>query len=207
MKKSFIFIFITLFVCQPAFADDVEEVARFIRENVDTVFTIINDKDLDESVKKEKIMAVVTRIFNLPLMAKLTLGREHWTRLNSEQREEFTDLFIKQMKSTYLGQVELAADFKILFERPIQKKNKMTLLTRAKAKDEPIKILYKLYKSKSQWRIYDVEIQGVSMIKSYGMQYSHVLKEGTYADLAGRMKEKIEQNEKEILEKKGDRLF
>lgn len=152
-------------------------------------------------------MAVVTRIFNLPLMAKLTLGREHWTRLNSEQREEFTDLFIKQMKSTYLGQVELAADFKILFERPIQKKNKMTLLTRAKAKDEPIKILYKLYKSKSQWRIYDVEIQGVSMIKSYGMQYSHVLKEGTYADLAGRMKEKIEQNEKEILEKKGDRLF
>lgn len=207
MKKSFIFIFITLFVCQPAFADDVEEVGRFIRENVDTVFTIINDKDLDESVKKEKIMAVVTRIFNLPLMAKLTLGREHWTRLNSEQREEFTDLFIKQMKSTYLGQVELAADFKILFERPIQKKNKMTLLTRAKAKDEPIKILYKLYKSKSQWRIYDVEIQGVSMIKSYGMQYSHVLKEGTYADLAGRMKEKIEQNEKEILEKKGDRLF
>lgn len=207
MKKSFIFIFITLFVCQPAFADDVEEVDRFIRENVDTVFTIINDKDLDESVKKEKIMAVVTRIFNLPLMAKLTLGREHWTRLNSEQREEFTDLFIKQMKSTYLGQVELAADFKILFERPIQKKNKMTLLTRAKAKDEPIKILYKLYKSKSQWRIYDVEIQGVSMIKSYGMQYSHVLKEGTYADLAGRMKEKIEQNEKEILEKKGDRLF
>lgn len=207
MKKSFIFIFITLFVCQPAFADDVEEVDRFIRENVDTVFTIINDKDLDESVKKEKIMAVVTRIFNLPLMAKLTLGREHWTRLNSEQREEFTDLFIKQMKSTYLGQVELAADFKILFERPIQKKNKMTLLTRAKAKDEPIKILYKLYKRKSQWRIYDVEIQGVSMIKSYGMQYSHVLKEGTYADLAGRMKEKIEQNEKEILEKKGDRLF
>ncbi len=207
MKKSFIFIFITLFVCQPAFADDVEEVDWFIRGNVDTVFTIINDKDLDESVKKEKIMAVVTRIFNLPLMAKLTLGREHWTRLNSEQRKEFTDLFIKQMKSTYLGQVELAADFKVLFERPIQQKNKMTMLTRAKAKDEPIKILYKLYKRKSQWRIYDVEIQGVSMIKSYGMQYSHVLKEGTYADLAGRMKEKIEQNEKEILEKKGDRLF
>ncbi len=207
MKKSFIFIFITLFVCQPAFADDVEEVDRFIRGNIDTVFTIINDKDLDESVKKEKIMAVVTRIFNLPLMAKLTLGREHWTRLNSEQREEFTDLFIKQMKSTYLGQVELAADFAVLFERPIKKKNKMTMLTRAKAKDEPIKILYKLYKSKFQWRIYDVEIQGVSMIKSYGMQYSHVLKEGTYVDLAGRMKEKIEQNEKEILEKKGDRLF
>jgi len=207
MKKSFIFIFITLFVCQPAFADDVEEVDWFIRGNVDTVFTIINDKDLDESVKKEKIMAVVTRIFNLPLMAKLTLGRKHWTRLNSEQREEFTDLFIKQMKSTYLGQVELAADFKVLFERPIQQKNKMTMLTRAKTKDEPIKILYKLYKSKSQWQIYDVEIQDVSMIKSYGMQYSHVLKEGTYAELAGRMKEKIEQNEKEILEKKGDRLF
>ena len=152
-------------------------------------------------------MTVVTRVFNLPLMAKLTLGREHWTRLNSDQRDEFTDLFIKQMKSTYLGQVELAADFKVLFERPIQQKNKMTMLTRAKTKDEPIKILYKLYKSKSQWQIYDVEIQDVSLIKSYGTQYSQVLKEGTYVDLASRMKEKIEQNEKEILEKKGDRLF
>jgi len=207
MKKSFIFIFVLLFVCQPAFADDVEEVDRLIRGTVDTVFTIINDKHLDQSVKKEKILAVVTRIFNLPLMAKLTLGREHWTGLNSEQREEFTDLFIKQMKSTYLGQVELASDFKVLFERPIQQGNKMTMLVRAKTKDEPIKILYKLYKSKSQWQIYDVEIQGVSVIKSYGMQYSQVLKEGTYADLAGRMKEKIEQNEKEIREQKGDRLF
>jgi len=194
-------------MCQPAFADDVEEVDRLIRGNVDTVFTIINDEDLDESVKKEKIMAVVTRIFNLPLMAKLTLGRENWTRLNSEQREEFTDLFIEQMKSIYLGQVELGADFRVLFERPIQQKNKMTMLTRAKTKEEPIKILYKLYKSKSQWQIYDVEIQDVSVIKSYGMQYSRVLKEGTYADLAGRMKEKIERNAKELLEKKGDRLF
>ena len=207
MKKSFIFIFISLFVCQPAFADDVKEVDRLIRGTVDTVFAIINDTDLDQSVKKEKIMAVVTRIFNLPLMAKLTLGREHWTGLNSEQREEFTDLFIKQMKSTYLGQVELVADFKVLFERPIQQKNKMTMLVRAKTKDEPIKILYKLYKSKSQWQIYDVEIQGVSVIKSYGSQYSQVLKEGTYADLAGRMKEKIERNEKEIREQKGGRLF
>ena len=207
MKKSFIFIFITLFVYQPAFADDVEEVDRLIRGTVDTVFTIINDKDLDNIVKKEKIMAVVTRIFNLPLMAKLALGREHWTKLNNEQREEFTDLFIKQMKSTYLGQVELAADFRVLFERPIQQEDKMTMLTHAKTKDEPIKILYKLYKNESQWQIYDVEIQDVSVIKSYGMQYRQVLKEGTYADLAGRMKEKIEQNEKEILEKKGERLF
>jgi phospholipid transport system substrate-binding protein len=207
MKKSFIFIFISLFLCQPAFADDVEEVDQLIRGTVDTVFTIINDKDLEESVKKEKIMAVVTRIFNLSLMAKLTLGRKHWTGLNSEQREEFTDLFIKQMKSTYLGQVEIAADFKVLFERPIQQKNKMSMLVRAKTKDEPIKILYKLYKSKSQWQIYDVEIQGVSVIKSYGSQYSQVLKEGTYADLAGRMKEKLDRNEKEIREQKGDRLF
>ena len=207
MKKSFIFIFITLFVCPPTFADDVEEVDRLIRGTVDTVFTIINDKDLDNSVKKEKIMAEVTRVFDLPLMAKLTLGREHWTRLNNEQREEFTDLFIKQMKSTYLGQVELAADFRVLFEKPMQQDNKMTMLTRAITKDEPIKILYKLYKNKTQWQIYDVEIQDVSVIKSYGTQYRQILKEGTYADLAGRMKEKVEQNEKEILEKKGDKLF
>jgi len=141
------------------------------------------------------VMEVVNRIFNLPLMAKLTLGQAHWTKLNDKQRAEFTDLFIKQMQSIYLNQVELAADATVTFGEPVQDGKKMYMLTRAEAKDEPIKILYKLYFSGGKWQIYDVEIQDVSVVRSYGLQYNQILKGGSYADLIQKMKQKIAQGE------------
>jgi phospholipid transport system substrate-binding protein len=202
MKKVFIIFFLVAILFKPAVAYDFQEVDRLIRTTVNTVLEISRAKDLNEELKKEQIMAVVTRVFNLPLMAKLTLGRRHWKELNGEQREEFTNLFIKQMQSTYLGKVEIAADAKVQFEEPFGVNTKIHMKTRAMTKDEPIKILYKLYKSGEKWRVYDVEIQDVSIVKSYGMQYSQILQTGTYEDLLGKMKEKIQQSESEVPPKK-----
>lgn len=168
---------------------------QLLRENVDKVLKIVRIRDLSKEDKKEQVMEVVNRIFNLPLMAKLTLGQTHWTNLNEKQRAEFTDLFIKQMQGIYLNQLELAVDATVTFEEPVQEEKKVYLLTRAATKDDPIKILYKLYKSNEKWRIYDVEIQDVSIVKSYGLQYNQILKEGSYADLIRKMREKAGQNE------------
>lgn len=195
MKKTVLLFFLLAFFVQPAFSSDVQEVALLIRENVDRVLKIVRNGDLSKENKKEQVMEVVNRIFNLPLMAKLTLGQTHWTRLNEQQRAEFTDLFIKQMQGIYLNQLELAVDATVTFEEPVQEEKKVYMLTRAATKDEPIKILYKLYKSSEKWRIYDVEIQDVSIVRSYGLQYSQILKEGSSADLIRKMKEKIRQNE------------
>ena len=195
MKKLFVIFFLVAVLFKPAVADDFQEVDRLIRTTVNTVLEISRATDLNEELKKEQIMAVMTRVFNLPLMAKLTLGRRHWKELNGEQREKFTDLFIKQMQSIYLGKVELVADAKVQFEEPFGVNTKIHMITRAITKDEPIKILYKLYKRREKWRVYDVEIQDVSIVKSYGMQYSQILQTGTYEDLIGKMKAKIKQSE------------
>jgi len=195
MQKIVWLVILLAFFAQPALSGDVQVVDQLIRENVDKVLKIVRFKDLNQEVKKEQVMEVVNRIFNLPLMAKLTLGQAHWTKLNEKQQAEFTDLFIKQMQSIYLNQLELAVDATVTFEAPVQDGKKMYMLTRAATKDEPIKILYKLYISGEKWRIYDVEIQDVSIVKSYGLQYNQILKEGTYADLIQKMKEKIAQGE------------
>jgi phospholipid transport system substrate-binding protein len=196
MKRLFSVFFLIAVFFEPAAADDFQEVDRLIRTSVDTVLKISRTKDLDKELKKKQIMDVVTRVFNLPLMAKLTLGRSHWEKLNSGQREEFTDLFIQQMQSTYLGQVELAAEAEVKFEEPYRENNKIHMKTLALTKDEPIKILYKLYKSNGTWRVYDVEIQDVSIVKSYGMQYNEILQSGTYEDLIEKIKAKIRQSDK-----------
>ena len=195
MKKIFLLIFLLAFFAQPAFSSDVQEVDRLIRENVNKVLKIVRSTDLGKEDKKEQVMEVVNRIFNLALMAKLTLGQTHWTNLDEKQRAEFTDMFIKQMQGIYLNQLELAVDATVTFEAPVQDGTRVYMLTRAATKDEPIKVLYKLYKSSEKWRIYDVEIQDVSIVKSYGLQYNQILKEGSYAELIRKMKEKIAENE------------
>ena len=195
MKKIFMLIFLLAFFVQPALSSDVQEVDLLIRENVNKVLKIVRTGDLSRNDKNEQVMEVINRIFNLPLMAKLTLGQTHWTNLSEKQRTEFTDLFIKQMQGIYLNQLELAVDATVTFEKPVREGTRVHMLTRAATKDEPIKILYKLYKNSEKWRIFDVEIQDVSIVKSYGLQYNQILKEGSYADLIRKMKEKIEQNE------------
>jgi len=123
MKRIFLLIFLLALFVQPALASDVQEVDQLIRENVDKVLKIVRIKDLNKADKKEQVMDVVNRIFNLPLMAKLTLGQTHWTNLNEKQRAEFTDLFIKQMQGIYLNQLELAVDATVTFEEPVQEGN------------------------------------------------------------------------------------
>ena len=130
MKRLFSVLFLVAVLFEPAAADDFQEVNRLIRTSVDTVLKISRTTDIDKTLKTKQIMDVVTRVFNLPLMAKLTLGRSHWEKLNSGQREEFTDLFIKQMQSIYLGQVELAADAEVKFEEPFKANNKMLAHTK-----------------------------------------------------------------------------
>jgi len=195
MKKIFLLAFLSALIAHPAFSGDVEEVDRLIRENVDKVLKIVRTTDLDMGAKKEQVMEVVNRIFNLPLMAKLTLGQSNWNNFSEKQRAEFTDTFIRQMQGIYLNQLELAIDATVTFEAPIQEGSRVYMLTRAATKDEPIKILYKLYKSRETWLIYDVEIQDVSIVRSYGLQYNQLLKEGSYTELIRKMKEKIEENE------------
>jgi len=195
MKKGYVFIFLLALFVRPAFSSDIQEVDRLIRESVNQVLKIVRNTELGKEDKKEQVMEVVNRIFNLALMAKLTLGQTHWTNLSEMQKAEFTDMFIKQMQGIYLNQLELAVDATVVFEAPVQEGTRVHMLSRAVTKDEPIKILYKLYKSSEKWRIYDVEIQDVSIVKSYGLQYNQILKEGSYAELIRKMKEKMAENE------------
>ena len=78
-------------------------------------------------------------------------------------------------------------DEKVLFEPPVQVKGKVQVPTQLVSKDRKTSILYKLYKSGENWKVYDLEIQGVSIIRSYRSQFAEILKTGTIDDLLLKM--------------------
>ena len=176
-----------LFLSQPVIADDKSDAEALVKSKLDAVFAVLQKGDLDQQAKKQEINAIVTPMFDFELMAKLTLGKKHWPGLPREKREKFNELYIEMVKTSYLDKLALYTDEKVIFEPPAQVKKKVHVPTQLVSKDRKTSILYKLYKPGDDWKVYDLEIQGVSIIRSYRSQFSESLKNGTIDDLLLKM--------------------
>ena len=176
-----------LFLSQPVLADDKSDAEALVKSKLDAVFAVLQKGDLDQQAKKQEINAIVTPMFDFELMAKLTLGKKHWPGLPREKREKFNELYIEMLKTSYLDKLALYTDEKVIFEPPAQVKKKVHVPTQLVSKDRKTSILYKLYKPGDDWKVYDLEIQGVSIIRSYRSQFGEILQSGTIDDLLLKM--------------------
>ena len=183
MKNLLIAVVSLLVFSQTATADDKSEIDNLLKTNLDAVLTILQKNDLDQQAKNKEIMDIVTPMFDFELMARLSLGKKHWSGLSQDKKERFTELFIKRLKASYLSNFNLYTDEKVSYEPSVQVKKKIHAPTYLISKDKKISILYKFYNAQKNWKIYDLEIQGVSIIQSYRSQFSSILESGTVDDL------------------------
>ena len=176
-----------LFLCQVVMADDKRDAEETVKGKLDAVFAVLQKKDLDQEAKKNEINEIVSPMFDFALMAKLTLGKKHWPNLSREKKEKFNQLFINLLRTSYLDKLTLYTDEKLIFEPSAQVKKKVHIPTQLISKDRRTSILYKLYKPGNDWKVYDLEIQGVSIIRSYRSQFGEILQNGTIDDLLAKM--------------------
>jgi len=163
--------------------------SKLIRTKWNAVISILQNKDLDQEARIEKINKLVNPIFDFPLMAKLALGREHWPKLTDEQQEIFTRLFVERLRTSYREKIALYTNEEILFKPAQKKKSTISIPMELKTKDKKIAILHKLRKVDKRWKVYDVEIQGVSILMTYRSQFNDILSKGTVEDLLSRLAE------------------
>ena len=191
MKSLLYAVLSLLILSQTVVADDKSAAEGVLKSKLEAVISVLQKKELELVVKKKEIIEIVTPIFDFSLMAKLTLGRKYWPGLAKEKKERFTELFIKRLKESYLEKLTryTYTDEKIVYNAPIQVKKKIHIPTELISKDNKISMLYKLYKSKHNWKIYDIEIEGVSFITTYRSQFNQVLSSGTIDDLLIKLEE------------------
>ncbi len=168
-----------------AAADDTARAEAQLKERVDQAMEILRRSDLELSVKKEKIVSIVEPLFDFPLMAKLVLGRKHWSRLNAQEQERFETLFVKRLKSSYIDKIDQYSDETLEWRPPVPDGNDRVQVPSALVQQQKeIIILYKLYRSAAGgWRIYDVEVQGISIVATFRSQFDQILSTGTVDDL------------------------
>jgi phospholipid transport system substrate-binding protein len=183
MKRLLYSVFILLVMTQTVGADDRDVAKELLENRVDAAIAVLQKKDLDQQEKDKQIIEIVTPLFDFPLMAKLSLGRKYWPGLVNEKQQRFIELFTKRMKASYLDKLTLYTDENVVFKTPVQEKRKIKIPTDLISKNNTISMLYKLHESTNNWLIYDIEIQGVSIISTYRSQFEQVLSKGTIDEL------------------------
>ena len=179
--------FSLLLLSQAVTANDKSAAEEFLKSNLDAVFTVLQKKDLSQQAKNSAVEEIVTPMFDFELMGKLSLGKKYWPDLSQDQRERFSELFVERLRRSYLGKLTAYTDEKIIYESPVAVEKKVQVPTLLMSKGNKISMLYKLYPSNNSWKIYDVEIQGVSIIRSYRSQFNEILQKGTFEDLLQKM--------------------
>ena len=171
MKTVLLSVLCVLGFVFPVLADDLKTVEDLLKERTEVVLDILKDTNIDEPLKKKQIMGVVGPIIDFQLMAKLTLGKTNWGRLKEKQQTEFVDLFVARLEKSYLDKSSMYCCVEIAFKPAFKRGNKVYVPIEVETKDSPLEMLYKFYSSSEGWKAYDVEVNGVSLIKSYQAQF------------------------------------
>jgi len=187
MKICLNTVLILIVFSQTVIADDKSDVRDLLQGKLDTVMTVLDKKDLESRIKQDKVAEIVESIFDFLLMSKLSLGRKYWPGLSKKNQDKFVYLFTKRLEEAYLRKIDVYTDEKMTVEEPVRVKRKIHVPTALISKDKKISILYKFYKSQNEWKIYDLEVEGVSLIRTYRSQFTESLQNGTIEELMKKM--------------------
>ena len=197
MKKIACLLLVFLLFSHIAVADVESEAERLLKESVNKIFTVLSDKELSMDQKRSKVVEITNPVFDYSLMARLSLGKAHWSRFNARQREEFTSLFTGLFQNFYIEKLEFFSDETVAFHpATFVKKKKVLIQTALISKGTEYSILYKMFKTRYGWKIYDFEVEGVSILQSYRSQFYHILKEVGIDGLLAKMRQKTEKSKK-----------
>ncbi len=183
-------LFLTAFVYSSALA--APNPTEQLKSTIDKVLIVLNDDSLDVEAKREKIRGVIGKRFDFRAMSIRTLGK-NWKAANKDQQKRFTAAYRRLLEDTYLVMVEEYTDEKVDFVKENIKKKKYaqvnTLIVRPGAPAIPVN--YKSRLRKDEWWVYDVVIEGVSMISNYRTSYQQIAKNDGIDGLIIQIEEKI----------------
>lgn len=189
--KNILFGLISLIFITNLNAVEEKDIASVMQEKVNKATQILTEGKCSIKEKADKIFADLDSVFDIELMGRLSLGR-YWKSLDSKQKEEFTKEFETYMKKSYVDKLELYNNEKIVIKEANKvKENRIWLNSEIQGEKENYEIIYKFYKTKTKgWLIYDVDIIGVSIIKTYKAQFSDTIANNSFEYLLKEIKDK-----------------
>ena len=177
-----------------------------IKEAVNEIVTTLQDKKLlapgQKEVRRQKVATTVERYFDFDEMAMRTLAR-HWKERTPAERKQFAELFKQLLQRTYFDRIDSycndmgnSCSAEVVFvKRQEVQGNKAIVYTAFLRNNVETPVEYKLMYAANKWLVYDVVIEGVSLVRNYRTQFESIIAKEQYAGLVVKMEEKVKKNE------------
>ena len=144
--------------------------------------------------RRDEILTIVEEYFDFNEMAKRSLGR-HWKDIIPEKQQEFIRLFKQLLFNTYVSRIEATAKptTSTRYDGETVEDRFAIVKTRVASDNQPdFQIDYRLLLNGSEWKVYDVVIEGISLVGNYRQQFNSILSKESFESLLKRLKEKVE---------------
>lgn len=190
----------SLFAASDAYAG---EPTLQVKQTVDKVLEILRNKELKKPEKtterRSAIRKVIDERFDFEEMAKRSLAL-HWKDRTPAERKEFIPLYADLLERAYIKKIEDYTDEDVLYIGESINNEYAIVKTKVITKRKvEIPIDYRLLRKDGKWEVYDVLIEGVSLVSNYRTQFNKIIRTQSYEELVRRLKNKQEE---ELFEEK-----
>lgn len=194
-KIAVVIIFILLYFFAPTVSVYAGSPLEQVKDSIDQLIAVLDDESFRQSHTEEelnkKLQEIARKGFNWDEIARRSLGL-YWKERSQDEKKEFTSLFTNLLEDTYTTKlVNNYSGERVLYDKEVIDGNRAFVGTRIINKAEKeISVGYRLMKKSDNWRVYDVIIEGVSMLKNYRVQFYSIIRQSSYKELLKRLKEK-----------------
>lgn len=192
LKRILLVLAASLFMGTAAQASPMESV----KKTVDEVVHIVGDKEMkkSETKRRQALKKAIGGIFDYSEMGKRSLGK-HWKDRTPAEKKQFAELFATLLENSYAGKIESYNNEKIVYIKEVtidddhvEVKSKVVTA----ARDE-FTLDYRLFRQNGKWMVYDVIIEGVSLINNYYSQFNKIIINSSYEKLVKKLQSKNEE--------------
>jgi phospholipid transport system substrate-binding protein len=176
---------LSVFVATASWAGEPTEQ---LRGSVDRVIALLAPGSAPPTQVRATIRQIAGDMFDFNEMAQRSLG-QHWLLRTPAEREEFASLFADLLERSYASKIELYGGEKISYVGETLDGDRATVRTTILSKQgNPIPVDYRMLLEASRWRVWDVTIDGVSLVTNYRTQFNTIIQKSSYAELVKRMR-------------------
>lgn len=179
-------LFFLLFLAVSSHSAMAGQAKDTLKTSVDNVLNVLSSTKPGEPGRKDKLYAAVGHVFDPEELARRTLA-SHWEQFNPEERKRFTAAFLTLLERTYLRRIEAYTDERVIFlDEATLGEDRSEVSTKIVTSSKEVPIVYRLIK-KSGWKVYDVIIEGVSLVQNYRNQFNQILAKESPAQLISKV--------------------
>jgi phospholipid transport system substrate-binding protein len=196
--KSFLWSVLVCFCLSVPFTVQASpSVTNEVKQVVDEVVRIVSDQDLkkpqNEQQRRRALKAAIGRIFDYQEMAQRSLAT-HWKERTPAERKELVSLFATLLENSYAGKIESYHNEKITYLKETVEGQYAELKSKITApKGDEYTLDYRLMQKNGKWMVYDVVIEGVSLVSNYRGQFSRIINSQGYPALVKKLRTKSEE--------------